>query len=161
MPYRNVEGIGMKLVQKQIFKDFLGYANDLLVTQKILQMEKYDQHGKTSCLKHCRKVSFISLKLVRKWGTRCNELSLVRGALFHDYFLYDWHDKKIFELHGFTHPEIALQNAERDFSLNRIERDIIKKHMWPLSIIPPTCKEAWIVCLVDKYCTIMEVIFAR
>lgn len=149
-----------KSMRSQIVKDYFEYVKDLLASPQILQMREYPQHGNTSCFKHCKDVSFISLKLVRKWGIKCNERSLVRGALLHDYFLYDWHEKKIIELHGFTHPKIALQNAERDFTLNKIECEIIKKHMWPLSIIPPTRKEAWIVCLVDKYCSISEVIRA-
>ena len=38
--------------------------------------------------------------------------SLIRGALLHDYFLYDWHDKnKPAKFHGFTHPKIAFENA--------------------------------------------------
>ena len=28
--------------------------------------------------------------------------------------------------------------------------------MWPLTIVPPMCKEAWIVSVADKYCSTME-----
>ena len=64
--------------------------------------------------------------------------SLVRGALLHDYFLYDWHDRRPERrIHGFTHTGIALHNADRDFELNDIERDIIGKHMFPLTVVPP------------------------
>ena len=37
-----------------------------------------------------------------------------------------------------------------------VEKDIIKKHMWPLTIVPPVCREAWIVTMADKYCSLME-----
>ena len=50
----------------------------------------------------------------------------------------------------------ALRNADRDFDLTDTERDIIKKHMFPLTVIPPTCREGWIVCLADKYCSLYE-----
>ena len=60
------------------------------------------------------------------------------------------------EYTDFTHPMTALRNADRDFDLTDTERDIIKKHMFPLTVIPPTCREGWIVCLADKYCSLYE-----
>jgi uncharacterized protein len=40
--------------------------------------------------------------------------------------------------------------------LNDIEKDIIEKHMWPLTLKLPKYKEAFIVSFVDKYCAFME-----
>lgn len=40
-----------------------------------------------------------------------------------------------------------------DFTLSEIEQDIIKKHMFPLTAVPPSCLEAWIVCAADKWCS--------
>ena len=82
----------------------------------------------------------------------------------HDYFLYDWHDKyrdNYQRLHGFYHPGIALRNAQKEYSLSDREKDIIKKHMWPLTIIPPACREAWIVTAADKYCSLLETLKLR
>ena len=42
------------------------------------------------------------------------------------------------------------------FDLNDMEKDIIVKHMWPLTIVPPKFKESYIVTLVDKYCATKE-----
>jgi uncharacterized protein len=81
---------------------------------------------------------------------------LIRGALLHDFFRYDWHDDWNLR-HGWTHPRAALENAEKQFPLNRRERSIIRKHMWPMTLLNiPTCKEAWVVCLIDKYCSLLE-----
>ena len=53
--------------------------------------------------------------LDQKWKLNCDKGSLVRGALLHDYFLYDWHQPhKEYGLHGFTHPSTALRNAVQD-----------------------------------------------
>ena len=58
--------------------------------------------------------------------------------------------------HGIEHPKIALQNAEKYFRLNDIERDIIVKHMWPLTLVPPKYKESFIVTFADKYLSSKE-----
>ena len=43
-----------------------------------------------------------------------------------------------------------------DFNLNEKERDIILKHMFPLTVKPPRFKESYIVMLADKYCAVYE-----
>lgn len=58
--------------------------------------------------------------------------------------------------HGFTHPKTALRNAERDFDLSERECDIISKHMFPLTLVPPMHRESWIVSMADKYCALRE-----
>ena len=37
-----------------------------------------------------------------------------------------------------------------DFALSEIEKETIRRHMFPLNPIPPRCREAWIVTLADK-----------
>jgi len=111
------------------------------------------QHGKVSVYAHCVSVADTACVLAETLHLRVNERALIRGALLHDYFLYDWHDKANgHHWHGFTHPGTALHNASEDWKLTPVEREIIKKHMFPLTPIPPTCREAWLVCLADKIC---------
>lgn len=82
---------------------------------------------------------------------------MIRGALLHDYFLYDWHEKSDdHRLHGFTHPARALKNAEEIFDLSVVEKDIIKRHMFPLTPVPPAYRESYLVCLADKICSSYE-----
>lgn len=33
---------------------------------------------------------------------------------------------------------------------------MIARHMFPLTPIPPGCREAWLVCLADKWCAMKE-----
>ncbi len=123
----------------------------------ILEMDKYMHHGSTSCLRHCLAVAYFSYVLSLRLKIKCNHAALIRGALLHDFFLYDWHKPdKSRRWHGFSHPKTALNNAQRHIMLNDTERDVIIKHMWPLTLRLPACREAFIVCLVDKICTIAE-----
>ena len=133
------------------------YARATLNTEKVQSMRGYLQHGDTTTLDHAIAVAYYSLMLDRKWNLNCDKSSLVRGALLHDYFLYDWHQPhKEYGLHGFTHPFTALRNAVQDFNLNAVERNMIARHMFPLVPIPPRYRESMIVCLADKFCSLNE-----
>ena len=115
------------------------------------------QHGSTTVFAHCVKVACFSLFLANKLHIPVNTHALLRGALLHDYFLYDGHEKNAgHRFHGFTHPATALKNAQEDFMLTPVEKDIIARHMFPLCPIPPRCREAWLVCAADKYCALLE-----
>ena len=69
---------------------------------------------------------------------------------------------RLFEMHGFSHPSRACVNAEKVFHITKKEQSIISSHMWPLTFRHvPTCREAIIVCLADKYCAVVESMFRR
>ena len=123
------------------------------------------QHGDVTVYAHVTSVALASLAIadaLARAGIRVDRASLTRGALLHDYFLYDWHvPDPSHRLHGFTHPFTALRNAEADFDLTKRERNIIVRHMFPLVPIPPACREAWIVSMADKFCALRETVVGR
>ena len=135
------------------------YGSDILNSKNMEKQKEYIQHGNISVYEHSLRVAYLSIKIVSKFHLRVNMRSLIRGALLHDYFLYDWHDKEHinpFRLHGFFHPGIALKNARAEYELTEREQEIIRKHMWPLTVVPPMCREAWIVTAADKWVSLME-----
>jgi len=140
-------------------KDLAKYKDDIaeiIDTPEMQKSKNFVQHGKVSVFSHSVAVADYSCRVARNMRLNVDFRSLVRGALLHDFFLYDWHDDWDL-LHGFKHPRMALKNASEQFSLNKKERNIIRKHMWPMTFMNiPTCKEAWLVCLVDKYCSLLE-----
>ena len=147
--------------QKEWHELLRQYGGDILDSDNFKKTKEYIQHGNMTVNNHCINVAKYSLAISRKLRIPCNQRELVRGALLHDYFLYDWHDKfnkDRKKLHGFYHPGIALRNASKEYNLTKRERDIIKKHMWPLTVVPPQCREAWIVTAADKYCSLLETI---
>ncbi|RHP26673.1 HD domain-containing protein [Clostridium sp. AM27-31LB] len=109
---------------------------------------------------HSVSVAYMSCYIAEKYNLSVDYYSLITGALLHDYFLYDWHDKEDGHKrpHGFYHPSAALANAERDFEINSRTKNIIKRHMFPLTPIPPVCLEGWVVCIADKICSTKETI---
>lgn len=140
------------------------HASDILSSDNFRKTSKHLQHGNVSVKQHCLDVARNSVALNRKFRLGCEEKELVRGALLHDYFLYDWHDadcEDCVSWHGFFHPGIALKNALKEYRLTTKEQDIIKKHMWPMTFVPPKYKEGWVVTLVDKYCSTLETLRIR
>lgn len=136
-------------------------ANEILSQPLVRSMQKYLQHGQTNCLCHCimvaRKSYSLALSLHRAFGWNLNYRAMIRAALLHDFFLYDWHDPNNgHRFHGFSHPYTAYQQASKYFFLTKRERDIIQKHMFPFTPFPPRYLEGWIVCLVDKICSLRE-----
>ncbi len=147
--------------QREIHRLIRENGSDILHSENFKKSNDFIQHGTMSVNRHSLNVAKYSIALSKKLGIVCSQRDLVRGALLHDYFLYDWHDKQrenYKRLHGFFHPGIALKNAESEYRLTERQRDIIQRHMWPLTPIPPRCREAWIVTAADKYCSFMETI---
>lgn len=150
--------------RRELYHLMKQYGNDIMQSDNFKSTRNYVQHGTIPVRRHCLDVAQHSLAINRKLGIHCQEKDLVRGALLHDYFLYDWHDKNrenYQSLHGFYHPGIALKNAKKEYKLTPREQDIIKKHMWPLTVVPPLCREAWVVSMADKYCSILETLRIR
>lgn len=142
-----------------IRSDMRRYAGDILKSSNFISSSQHIQHGDISVMKHSMKVAYVSMWMNRKFGIKCKEKELTRGALLHDYFLYDWHNRErenFKPLHGFHHAKTALKNASREYELTEREKDIIKKHMWPLTIVPPMCREAWVVTAADKVVSTLE-----
>ena len=127
---------------------------------EVMEMKKYIQHGEMTTYDHCLLVARRSFFLARKLRLRVDERSLIRGAMLHDFYLYDWHvrDDGRKRFHGFHHAKTALFNAQKLYDLSAIEKDIIMKHMWPMNIRFPKYRESYLVTLSDKICSVMEIL---
>lgn len=132
-----------------------------VVLQGSFQRLRTIVHHDGSIADHVLAVAFWCFVIARLLGFRKHLAELVRGALLHDYFFYDWRiaRPRNGKLHGFHHPREARENAEADFGpLSARERDCIEKHMFPLTPWPPIYKESLLVCLVDKLVALGEVL---
>lgn len=146
-------------MKKSLTKDieeFNMIIYDLANHPTVQKMKLYRQHYDTNCFDHCYNVAFYSYLICKKLNL--DYISVSRAGMLHDLFLYDWRKKQPEHkrFHGFRHPRIALNNASKLFDLNEKEKDIILKHMWPITIIPPKYIEGYIITLTDKYCALEE-----
>jgi uncharacterized protein len=143
--------------------EFIKLVDIYLNNSYVMQMKKYTQHGNISTLDHCIKVAETSFIINRRLRAGVDEKSMVTAAILHDFYLYDWHESsKEHRLHGFRHSKTAAENARKYFKVGNKEYKAILSHMWPLNITKlPTSREAWILCIADKYCALKETLFSR
>lgn len=134
-------------------------GKEILASDNMKREKRFIQHANVSTYEHSIGVATMSLTLAAIFRVKVDKVSLVRGALLHDFFLYDWHDKTAMpKAHAYLHPLIAFDNAKKEFRLNAIEKNIIQAHMFPLSIVIPKYKESWIVVMADKICAMNEIV---
>ena len=119
-------------------------------------MKNFRQHYQTTCFDHCLMTSFLCYHFCKIFNL--DFVSCARAAMVHDLFLYDWR-KKLSDrkgLHAFTHPKTAYDNASKLFNINKKEKDIILKHMWPVTLSFPRYIESFVLIFFDKYCALTE-----
>lgn len=67
------------------------HGGDILKSPGMQIAKENMQHGSVSVFEHSVCVALVCLWLVHRLHLKVNQRALVRGALLHDYFLYDWH----------------------------------------------------------------------
>ena len=93
------------------------YGADILLSEGMRTEKHFIQHGSVSVYDHSLAVAVCAVQIalwsthIFPWSHKLRLRSLVRGALLHDYFLYDWHvPAKWHRLHGFPHAARACRN---------------------------------------------------
>ena len=128
--------------------------SDILTNEKFKLLDKYKQHYKCTRLKHSINVSYYSFYIAKL--LKLDYISAAKAGLLHDLYFHERTNFKENIKMLRQHPKEALQNALEICDLNDKERDIIKRHMWLITLKPPKYKEGYIVTFVDKYCAARE-----
>lgn len=135
--------------------EFLNITKDIIENDTVQSLRTFKHHYGSNRYDHSLSVSYFSYKICK--FLKLDYVSIARAGLLHDLFLYDCQNPETRpEKHIVTHPKVALKNAEKLFNLNDVEKDIILKHMWPITFSAPRYLESFIITFVDKYCSIKE-----
>lgn len=137
-------------------------AEPIRDSEKFAECKQFIQHGAISVYEHSVAVARMSFAIAEIFKLS-DKRSLIRAALLHDFFLYDWHvPERMWSFHGWTHPVTAANNARLYFNVTDKEWSLIRTHMWPYTLLhPPKYREGWIICLADKVVSIVETLFQR
>ena len=139
--------------------EFYLHIAPLLENEQVQALENYIQHNCYSRLNHSLDVAYYSFFIAKllRWDAG----SAARGGLLHDLYLYDrQEDPEQSKGHLRAHPKVALENARKVCELNKVEENIIRSHMWLVTLTPPRYKEGFVVTFVDKYCALREALIA-
>ena len=135
---------------------------ELLTHEKLKSLNNFSQHYKCTRLQHSIDVSYYSFYIAKL--LKLDYISTAKAGLLHDLYYHEKTDFKENVKMLRHHPKEALKNAMEICDLNDMERDIIKRHMWLITLRQPKYKEGYIVTFVDKYCAAKEIfssIFSR
>lgn len=156
----NMKMINKRKYDKETVRMLFELGEDILTSEGVMPLYEFLHHRNTTLFEHVAGVSYMSLRMamrLEQWfGVEVDRRSLVRAAILHDYFLYDWHERRLHRLHGFSHALVAYHNARKLYHLNEIEADAILRHMFPLTVKPPRFIEGLIICIADKICATVE-----
>lgn len=146
------------------------------ITSEILENEyfallKNDTHHGSNKYDHCVRVSYLSFLLAKLF--KGNRTEVARAGLLHDFFFGTRTSKD--ENDYLKHPKTSAKNAEKYFSIDENEKDIIESHMFHHALIKrltpfmseedkayfknnkPKNKDGIIVCVSDLLVSIFEV----
>ncbi len=130
---------------------------------RVKRMNDFSQHGNITTYAHCYRVARYSYWLAKRLKLEVDLDVLIGGAMLHDMFLYDWHTiGRMNPYHATNHAELACRNAIRYLGIDSHTQDVIRSHMWPVNITKlPRSREAVVVCMADKWCSLVETITCR
>ncbi|MDR2808241.1 MAG: HD domain-containing protein [Spirochaetaceae bacterium] len=137
-------------------------SKDILESASFAVCKTIFSHGSISIYDHSLAVAQLSFSLIEK-SPAFDKACVVRAALLHDFFLYEWHiPGKRYLFHGWRHPAIAAKNARQIFGISDKEYSCIRTHMWPWTLFhPPLYLEGWVISLADKIVAMREALLCR
>ncbi len=138
--------------------EFQHLIHAIVHSDEYQHLKRQRHHLVTSVYDHSLKVAYLLYRHHKRYRLKTDLYELVRGALLHDYYLYD-RQKKTHKRHLTRHPKKALQNAVIAYpNLTRTERDMIGRHMFPVTLRPPRTAGGWLICFYDKVAAVHDLV---
>ncbi len=157
------------------FDEWFKYVEEILLSDEFQKRKLFPHHHNISVWDHSILVSFRAFIMAKIFNANVRNTAI--AGLLHDFYPWSWQYNKdledldegiylsevytkhpLFKMHGFTHASAAAENYVKYFPHleDKIITDSIKRHMFPLNIIPPRYKEGFIITMVDKIDSVHE-----
>ena len=151
----------MSIKSRQERREALAEWAEIRKSRRFQKAERIKHHKETNVATHSEETAMYGRRIcgwLKKHNVDVNEEDVVQACLLHDIGMTDedvsgsssW--KK-----AYKHPERGEEIARKEYHANEVQCDAIKRHMWPICIIPPKSLEGWVVIAADKACSIHEV----
>lgn len=125
-------------------REFFALAHQIIRHEEFAVSRASRRHIRGNHYSHALKTAYLCYRFGRRFPVGASPAELVRGALLHDFCAREMANLC-------THPRLALENARRLFGeLTKTEQDMILRHMFPLTILPPSTRAGWLLWFCDK-----------
>lgn len=152
-----IKAIGSK--KELTNNSYFDCVSDIIECDELSRLKNITHHVSTTRFQHCLNVSYYGYVVCRKFSLDAR--SAARAGLLHDLFYYDRKEYNSSKTknqlsHSMMHSLMAADNAGKIIDMSELERDIIEKHMWPVTRKLPKYRESYVIMIVDKYCAVLE-----
>lgn len=170
-----ISSIDSSIVLHPLFDNWLTIVENVLLNGEFQKRKLFLHHHNMSVWDHSILVSFNSYLVGRYFHADLKVCAI--AGLLHDFYSQAWlstpelenlengkytislkEKKPLFKMHGFVHARDAAENYVKYFPEleNKKITNSIKRHMFPLNIIPPRYKEGFIITMIDKWNSVHE-----
>lgn len=155
----NNEQFPIKIING-IDDEYIQIVKPILQNPEFIKRRIYHHHENRSVYGHCLMVSIKAYHFAKYFNLDYKSTAI--AGLLHDFYTNDWQLNRrscpIWQAHGFVHAHEAMINSYQVFPnlMNRKIENTILRHMFPLTLIPPLYLEGWIICIMDKVCSIYD-----
>lgn len=139
-------------MRKIDFDEFCNIINPYVQNQEFRLLKNCKHHG-IDRYSHSLRVAYYTYCVTKKISRRYVDATV--AALLHDFFIDEVRLENALD-RLLLHPIIAAQNSKRLFDINDFQENIIVRHMFPITPIPPKTWEGWIVDFLDDVASVYE-----
>ncbi|MBP5169641.1 MAG: HD domain-containing protein [Oscillospiraceae bacterium] len=151
------------LREKELLLKVQQAGAEVLNSERFLTAWNIPHHPHVSVAQHSLHVAKESCRLaewLNRHGAHVSVDDAILCGLLHDIGMTE---NRVFSspswIKAYTHPQHGVDVAEKEYHVREDQADAIRRHMWPVCIIPPVHTLGWIVTAADKISSIKELLF--
>lgn len=142
----------MKLYRKDFYNFIVEFG--YIINHPIYKLLKEESHHGDNRYDHSIRVGINVYKFCRYYDIPYHNITV--AALLHDFFFNKDLGDVTVKQELTEHPKISVLNARKYFRVNNEICEMIRTHMYPVTLDRPTTKEGLILSSIDKMVSTKE-----
>ena len=146
--------------EEELLQSVQELGSEIIGSERFRAAEAIPHHLAGNVARHSLNVARESCRIaewLNRHGAQVDVKDAVCGSLLHDIGMTE---KEVFRSpswkKAYTHPARGAHVAREEYRANPVQEDAVRRHMWPICVIPPKHAAGWIVLAADKICSIRE-----
>lgn len=148
--------------EEELLQSVRELGAEILDSERFRAAEAIPHHLVGNVARHSLNVAKESCRIaewLNRHGAQVDVKDAVCGSLLHDIGMTE---AEVFRSpswkKAYTHPERGAAVARDEYRATAVQEDAIRRHMWPICIVPPRHAVGWIITAADKICSIKEIL---